>query len=451
MSKKIIAVVLAFVVALGCFTMAVTAKENAKVSVTLNSNDTDFLSAYVYGDYSAEVVVPKGSVISAGELKGTISMTNIASLGIEGTRTYSKGITTGVEKEVLLDNYLPAFTNATVSGTIDGLAYKYNVEAADTAEAYTITATPEDEEAVRTAFQALASHVTSSTKSADDSYALIPGTAYVQIGTEKLVFENTEETMKLDNIMQGTGLKAEIRSAVELVETEELDDAQVEVFVPAGTVLAVGQSVVTLNDAATIKMYGYEDNDDVNTILSKLRDCETNEQIILTAVLFISDFANAIEGQDLVVNVDFEETEEPTVEVSGKIESATDADTTIELVADGEVVQTITGSDSYSFDAVANGTYTIRVSKENHVTREYEIDVNGEVVIENLKLNLIGDVDGNGKINVMDYANALKHVKKTNTLEGYEFDCADVNADGIVNVSDYAAILRHVKKTAALW
>ena len=191
MSKKIMAVVMALVVALGCLTMAATAKEDVKVSVTLNSNDTDFLSAYVYGDYSAEVVVPKGSVISAGELKGTIAMTNIDSLGIEGTRTYSKGITTGVQKEVLLDNYLPAFTNATVSGSVDGVAYKYNVVAENTQEAYKITATPESTDAVRAAYQAAASHITATTKSADDSYALIPGTAYVQIGTEKLVFENT--------------------------------------------------------------------------------------------------------------------------------------------------------------------------------------------------------------------------------------------------------------------
>ena len=449
MSKRIMVVVLALAVAFGCFTIAVTAKGNEKVSVTLNSNDTDFLSAVVNADYSAEVTVPKGSVISAGELKGTISMTDIDSLGIEGTRTYSKGITTGVEKEVLLDNYLPAFTNATISGAVDGVDYKYNVVAEDTAEAYTITATPEDEDAVRAAYQAAASHITASTKAEDDSYALIPGTAYVQIGTEKLVFENTEETMKLDNIMQGTGLKAEIRSAVELIEADELEDAQVEVFLPAGTVLAVGQSIVTLDDAATIKMYGYEDNEDVNTILSKLRDCETNEQIILTAVLFISDFANAIEGQDLVVNVEFEET---TTEISGSIDSAlADKDTTIELVCDGEVVDSITASDSYSFDAVANGTYTIRVSKENHVTREYEIDVNGEVVIEDLDINLIGDVNGDDKLNVMDYAETLKHVRKTNALEGYAFDCADVNGDGKVTVSDYAAILRHVKKTANLW
>ncbi len=451
MCKKIIAVFLAMAVVFGCFSMVATAKGDIseKVSVTLNSNGTDFMKGVVMSDYSAELTVPKGSIINAKELSGTISMTDIASLGITGTRTYSKSITTGVDKEVIFDNYLPAFGSATVSGAIDGVEYKYNIKASDTAESYSIEAVPESEDAAREAYQALASHVTAGTKAEDDSYAEIPGTAYIQIGTEKLSFENTEETIKLDNIMQGTGLKAEIRSAVKLEEVEELEDAQIEAYLPAGTVLAVGQSIVTLNDSATIQMYGYRDIDTVNTIFSTLRDCQTNEEIIIAGVQFISDFASAIDGKDLVVNVEFEET---TTQVSGSIDSAlADKETTIELVSDGEVLQSITATDSYNFDAVKDGTYTIRVSKENHVTREYEIEVNGEVVIEDLKLNLIGDVDGNDKVNIMDYTETLRHVKRTAELEGYEFDCADVNGDGKVNITDYAAILRHVKKTETLW
>lgn len=452
MSKKIIAFLLSLAVIFSCFSMAVTAKEDIseKVSVTLNSNGTDFMKGVVMSDYSAELTVPYGSVINAKELSGTISMTDIASLGITGTRTYSKSITTGVDKLVAFDNYLPAFESATVSGTIDGMEYKYNVEAAYTEDAYIVEAIPESVDAVRTAYQAMASHITAGTKSEDDSYAEIPGTAYIQIGKEKLSFENTEETVKLDNIMQGTGLKAEIRSAVKLEEVERIEDAQIEAYIPAGTVLAVGQSIVTLNDAATITLDGYTNSVDVDTILSTLRDCETNEEIIIAGVQFISNFACAIDGNDLVVNVEFEE--EKGTQISGSIDSAAaDTETTIELVSDGEVLQSITATDSYNFDSVTDGTYTIRVSKENHVTREYEIEVNGDIVIEDLKLNLIGDVDGNDKINVMDYTETLRHVKKTTELVGYEYDCADVNGDGRVNVSDYAAILRHVKKTDTLW
>ncbi len=455
MSKRIISIILAVVMAVGCFTMMVSAenKPETKVSFTANSNNTDILIGKVFSDYSAEVTVPKGSIIDASGVSGTLTMTDIASLGIEGTRTYSKSITTGVEKKVLLDNYLPYFTNATVSGAIDGNAYFYNIKATDTDESYTIEAVPSDVEETRVAFQALASHVKTSTKAEDDSYALIPGTAYLQIGTEKLSLENTEETFKLDNIVQGSGLKAEVRSAVKLEEVEELEDAQVEAFIPAGTVLAIGNSVVELKDDATIQMYGYEDSDDVNTILSKLRDCQTNEEIILTAVLFISDFANAIEGKDLVVNVDFAES---TTTVSGTVETFMFEDaTTLELINGEEVIDVISvdgmGVQSFTFENVKNGTYTIAVSKSNHVTREYEITVDGEAVAQEFKIHLKGDITGDGKINVQDYSKALRYVKKTIELESYEFDCADVSGDGNINIQDYSRLLRHVKKTETLW
>lgn len=453
--KKIISAVVAMALIFSCFSVAATAQgeKETKVSVTATSNDTAFLIGEVFSDYSAKITAPKGSVINAGEVTGSLTMTDIASLGIEGTRTYDKSITTGVEKEVLLDNYLPAFTNATVSGTIDGMPYAYDVSATDSDEEYVIEAIPENEEDVRKAYQAAVSHVTSSTKAEDDSYALIPGDAYVQIGTERLSLENADETLKLDNIIQGSGLKAEIRSAVKLEEVGELEDAQVEVFLPAGTVLAIGQSVVTLDDDATIKMYGYEDNDDVNTILSKLRDCETNEEIILTAVLFISDFANSIEGRNIVVNVDFDKS---GVNVSGTVESFVFEDeTTVELILDGEVIQTVavdgSGVQDYMFECVPDGTYTLSVSKANHVTREYELTVAGEAVTAELKIHLVGDINGDGAVNTIDTARVNSHARSVNALDGYSFECGDTNADGNINTVDVARINSHARSVNTLW
>ncbi len=431
----------------------IVGKPEGKVVFSTQSNGRTILTGVVSSDYSATVTVPKGSIINAGEVTGSLSMTDIASLGINGTRTYEKTITTGVEKEVLLDNYMPAFSEATISGTIDGNDYFYNVLATDTEESYTIEAVPENEEDARKAFQALTSHVTSATKTEDDSYAEIPGTAYMQIGTEKLSFENTDETLRLDNIEQGSGLKAQIRSAVKLEEAEELEDAQIEIFIPAGTVLSVGQSIVTLNDHAIIKMYGYDDNDTVNTILSTLRDCQTNEEIIVAAVLFISDFAMAIDGNDLVLNVDFKV---PGVEVSGTVESFIfEEETTIELLLDGEVIQSISvdgsGIQDYAFECVPDGEYILRVSKSNHATREYEIVVAGEAITAELKIHLLGDIDGNGKVNILDTARANAHSKNVNILEGYSVLCCDINKDGKVNMVDVARINAHSRSVSTLW
>ena len=55
---------------------------------------------------------------------------------------------------------------------------------------------------------------------------------------------------------------------------------------------------------------------------------------------------------------------------------------------------------NYSFSAVAAGTYTLRVSKNNHVTREYTITVGAEAVTQDVKINLIGDVTGDGSVDM---------------------------------------------------
>ncbi|MBE6782658.1 MAG: hypothetical protein E7536_01440 [Ruminococcaceae bacterium] len=135
-----------------------------------------------------------------------------------------------------------------------------------------------------------------------------------------------------------------------------------------------------------------------------------------------------------------------------------DTDTiAIALFAEGEetALQTLakTGNTgTYEFENVEDGTYTIIISKEDHVTRFYTVEVvDGVAVVQDLKIHLKGDINGDGKVIITDYTAVLRHVKKTAALEGYEFDCADVNGDGKVIITDYTAILRHVKKTQALW
>ncbi len=129
--------------------------------------------------------------------------------------------------------------------------------------------------------------------------------------------------------------------------------------------------------------------------------------------------------------------------------------TTIELIVDGEVKYSTTvagtGVQNFFIEGVEAGTYTVKVSKKDHATREYEIVVEDEDIEEALKIHLKGDIDGNGRMMVTDYAAILRHVKKTATLEDYAFVCADVDGNGRIMVTDYAAVLRHVKKTAYIW
>ena len=149
------------------------------------------------------------------------------------------------------------------------------------------------------------------------------------------------------------------------------------------------------------------------------------------------------------------------VDFTGTVKSfatSTDAGeelTTIELIADGEVKYSTTvagtGVQNFTIEGVEAGTYTVRVSKKDHATREYEIVVEDEAIAEELVIHLVGDINGDGKITVTDYSKALRHVKKTITLEGYEFACADIDGNGKILVTDYSKALKHVKKTALLW
>ena len=109
-------------------------------------------------------------------------------------------------------------------------------------------------------------------------------------------------------------------------------------------------------------------------------------------------------------------------------------------------------SAAYKFDSVAEGTYTMTVSKKNHVTRTEKIVVGATTVTKNMKVHPKGDINGDGKITTLDYMKVNAYVKGTITLTEYELKCADViGTDGRVTTADAMRINAHVKGTKLLW
>lgn len=107
---------------------------------------------------------------------------------------------------------------------------------------------------------------------------------------------------------------------------------------------------------------------------------------------------------------------------------------------------------SYSISGIASGTYTMRVLKKNHVTREYTVTVSGDAKTQNAQIHLLGDVNGDGRVNAMDYTRLLKHVNETQPLtDAYALKCSNVNGDNRVNAMDYTRLLKHVNETQPLW
>ena len=58
----------------------------------------------------------------------------------------------------------------------------------------------------------------------------------------------------------------------------------------------------------------------------------------------------------------------------------------------------------------------------------------------------LGDVNGDGKINVTDAMVALRYAVKKITANDLIVEAADVNSDGKVNVTDAMQILRYAVK-----
>lgn len=301
MFKKAMSVLLAVLVVVGASVIGFATSSKEKVSLDVQSLGQSVLTGKVYDDYSAEVKVPYGKQVSANEVTVNLSMTDVASLGITGTKSYSKTLKTGVDKVVNLDNYLPEFSSATINATIDGANCVYELDSHLESE-YAIKATPVNVENARTAWAKLTSHVATSTQATDDSFISVPASAYIQMGDEKLV---VEKDVKIDNLVEGNDIEATIRDAVKLDKVKELEDAQAEVYLPAGTVIALGQSVAKLVDAATIKVFGYNESTGVNDILSALKGCSTAEDFILTLVTFVGDVAGAIDKEIVNVNISF--------------------------------------------------------------------------------------------------------------------------------------------------
>ena len=129
---------------------------------------------------------------------------------------------------------------------------------------------------------------------------------------------------------------------------------------------------------------------------------------------------------------------------------------TIELIADGETdpayTIVVTGNSAeYSLDGVTAGEYILRVSKKDHVTREYAITVESQESVVDLKIHLVGDVDGNGKVNTIDASKANAHARGVQYLGDYESSCGDVNFDTRLNTPDVARINAHARSVEFLW
>lgn len=98
------------------------------------------------------------------------------------------------------------------------------------------------------------------------------------------------------------------------------------------------------------------------------------------------------------------------------------------------------------------GKYTATVALKNCAPRVYEIEVtNSNPAQLNAKLNLYGDVTGDGEIDLLDYLRVNALIRHTIELDDYSIATADVTKDGDVDLLDYLRINAHIRQIQMLW
>lgn len=268
------------------------------------SNNT--VDMTVGDDYTAVFTLPNGEdkSVNAASVTLTAKMQNVGSLGVTGVREHSVTINTGIAGVTAdLGTWLSncySFRGMTVNATIGGKPCTYDFSAYDNGK---ITATTNTEDA-RAAWQELTSYVTTSTQPENDSYILVANGSTMQIGTELLSFE-IAENLKLDNFNNINALVENVKDHVKLDTSVENFDG-IKISIKAGTQLAVGQSVATLNRDVTVEVTADGVAVPAN-ILSGLRDQvnsgANNKALVIAAVQMFNNLVGQMNGQTINVTI----------------------------------------------------------------------------------------------------------------------------------------------------
>lgn len=272
-----------------------------KFNLTVTSEST--VDVTVGEDYTAVFTLPAaGSQVDASGVTVEAKMKNVESLGVDGERSHSVTVNTGIQNvKVDLSSWLPncyKFESATVNATIGGKACTYDFAGNNGV----ITATT-DTEAARAAWKELTSHITANTHE-DDSFILVKNGSTLQIGKEKLCFEEGADDLKLNNFSEMAALIQNVQDHVKL-ETAN-DSKDIEIVLKAGTQLAVGSSIATLEDNVTITITGVEMPENFLSSLRAAVNKGTDAKLLIAAAIQMFDqLVGQIDGKTITVNIAF--------------------------------------------------------------------------------------------------------------------------------------------------
>lgn len=315
MKKAILSAALALVMLLSIFPATAFAEGATEKFYFGVTSDNTTVDATVDSDYHVVVKLPADATVNTNSVTVTARMTDVASLGVTGTRTHTLTLNTGAalgENVVSLATWLSSayrFDGGVINATIDGKACIYTFGKYENGQ---IAATT-DTEAARAAWHALTGYITAGTQATGDSYILIAKDSYAKIGTEYLRFEDNAGDLKLDNFSDVSTMNTTIREHVKLDTCTDQGNT-ITLYVGTGTELAVGSSVATLKKGCTITITPKGDGiglGDLKTALSSLRGAANATEMVKTMVTAFNNVIDVVDAAESV-NVNFAFDKDPT-------------------------------------------------------------------------------------------------------------------------------------------
>lgn len=297
-----------------CDVCHATETETIPYKFYLGATSGSTVDMTVGGDYTAMITLPKtGETVNADSIALTAKMKNVASLGVEGEKSHTTTISTGLgEMDVVLSEKLTkcyGFEGATINANVDGTSCTYHIGKINTdGELYTIEAAPADMEAARAVWQArIGENITTAANEGNDSKIVIKNGAYLKIGTEMLEFESDEVgDLELNNLSDMAALNTTIREHIKLTDCTN-QGGTITAYLPAGTTLAVGSSVATLEKNCTVTIDLSEDDmGGLSSALSSLKNKTDATTMVQELVKQFDNLVGVIDATDNVtVNVSF--------------------------------------------------------------------------------------------------------------------------------------------------
>lgn len=128
-----------------------------------------------------------------------------------------------------------------------------------------------------------------------------------------------------------------------------------------------------------------------------------------------------------------------------KTHGSTLDDVTVRITRDGGEVHfesVVRGNTAaYSINNAIAGNYTLSVIKNAHLVREYPICVPSGGLEKDVETWLMGDVNRDGVVDVLDALEGDLIISENRALETLKISLADMNGDSDITVSDYSAIV----------